>query len=89
MSIFRMIVVFLTALAVMLAVVVLRSETARLHFEVSQRERAGERMLQELRDVELELARMRNPMLIRQQVRRALQEYLQMQSPGERGASTP
>jgi outer membrane biosynthesis protein TonB len=81
-----MIVVLSSGLAVMLVVVVLRTETTRLHFEVSQRERQSEGFRQQLRESELELARLRNPMLIREQVKEALQEYLQLDAPTTRPA---
>lgn len=83
-----MIVVLSGGLAVMLVVVVLRTETTRLHYEVSQRERQTEGLHQQLRESELELARLRNPMLIREQVKAALQEYLQLDAPTTRPAKS-
>lgn len=58
------------ALAVMLTVVVLRAETTRLHFELVRLERRAATLRQELREKELELARLRNPARIRDRVLR-------------------
>ncbi len=84
MTLLRTIVVLSGGLVVMLVVVVLRTETTRLHYEVSQRERQAEGLHQQMRESELELARLRNPMLIREQVKEALQEYMQVEGPTTR-----
>jgi hypothetical protein len=81
MTLFRMIVVLVAGLLVMLCVVILRAETARLHYEISQRERQAEVFRQQLHDAELELARLRNPMLMRRQVKEAVDKYLEETAP--------
>ncbi len=72
-----MLVVLGAALAVLLTVVILRTETSRLHNEIAGLERKIERRGHDLRAVEMELARLRNPMLLRlrvQEVSRQLAE---------------
>jgi len=60
--------VLASTLAVLLAVVVLRAEAARLHYATAQLERRVEALVQELREKDLELARLRNPALIRARI---------------------
>lgn len=52
----------------MLAVVALRAESTRIQFEISQIDHRAEVLLLRLREQEMELARLRNPALIRQRV---------------------
>jgi hypothetical protein len=68
MSLRRVVVILAATLATLLTVVVLRAEVTRLHSELSQLERQAEVLWQELRERELELARLRNPALIRARV---------------------
>lgn len=68
MSIARLTLVLLSALLVMLTVVVLRSERTRLQFEVSKADREAEALRLEVRERELELARLSNPGVIRQRL---------------------
>jgi hypothetical protein len=49
----------------MLVVVVLRAESTRLHNELSNLDHQASLLWQQLREEELELARLRNPALIR------------------------
>lgn len=65
MTLTRTIVTLITALLVMLTVVVLRAETTRLQFESSRFDRDAEILLAQFREQQLELARLRNPVLIR------------------------
>ena len=67
-SIARLTLVLLSALVVMLTVVVLRSERTRLQFEISRDDRDAEALRQEVRERELELARLSNPGVIRQRL---------------------
>jgi hypothetical protein len=67
-SIARLTLVLLSALLVMLSVVVLRSERTRLQFEISQKDRDAEALRLEVRERELELARLSNPGVIRQRL---------------------
>ena len=77
MTLFRTIVVLLGGLVLMLCVVILRAETTRLHYEISQCERRADDCRQRLREAELELARLRNPMMIRQKVEEAVGELME------------
>ena len=67
-SIARLTLVLLSALLVMLTVVVLRSERTRLQFEISETDRDAETLRLEVRERELELARLSNPGVIRQRL---------------------
>lgn len=60
-----LILVLATVLVAMMAVVLLRAETTRVHYELSQLDRQAGVLRQELREKELELARLANPALIR------------------------
>ncbi|MBI5863793.1 MAG: hypothetical protein HZB38_04660 [Planctomycetes bacterium] len=68
MSIQRLVLVLVSTMAVMLTVVVLRSERTRLQFKASEYDRETDSVLQELRERELELARLSNPLLIRERL---------------------
>jgi len=52
-------------LAAMMCVVMLRAETAGLHYELSRFDRRMEILRREIIEMELELERLRNPTLIR------------------------
>jgi hypothetical protein len=67
-SIVRLVLVLLSGLTVMLAVVVLRSERTRLQFQASEADRQAETLRQEVREREIELARLSNPGVIRQRL---------------------
>lgn len=82
MSLRRTVVILGVGLASLLTVVILRAETTRLHSELSQLDRRAVVLWQELRENELELARLRNPALIRARV---AQMRLQ-DSPADRAA---
>ena len=60
-----LILVLVVVLVALLAVVVLRAETTRLHYELSQFDRRAAVLRLELIEKELELERLRNPALIR------------------------
>lgn len=89
MTLFRMIVVLIGALAVLLCVVILRAETTRLHYEISQCERRVEACCQRLREAELELARLRNPMMIRDRVKDAVELLQDQRAATEAAGSRP
>jgi Mg2+/citrate symporter len=74
MTLVRTILVLGLALVIMLAVVLLRAETARLHYDISQREQEARALKQKLRAAEVELARLRNPVLLRARVADVLAE---------------
>jgi hypothetical protein len=74
MTLFRTIVILVGGLLIMLTVVILRAQTTRLHYEISQCERRTDQYRQQLHDGELELARLRNPMMIRQQVKETVSQ---------------
>ncbi len=61
----RTIVILAGAAATMLTVAMLRAETAHLHYVLSQLDRRAGALRQELREKQLELARLRNPAKIR------------------------
>jgi len=71
MTLPRMIAVLVGGLLLLLVVVVLRAETARLHYEISQCERRADGLRQRLIEAELELARLRSPMGMRLRVEQA------------------
>ncbi|MBU0617922.1 MAG: hypothetical protein KKI02_09415 [Planctomycetes bacterium] len=52
-------------LVAMMTIVLLRAETTRLHYELSQLDPRAGVLRQELAEKELELERLRNPALIR------------------------
>jgi hypothetical protein len=60
-----LIVLLAMVLVAMMSVVLLRAETTRLHYELSQLDRRERILRQELAEKELELERLRNPALIR------------------------
>ncbi len=61
MTLTRIIALLVGALAVMLAIIILRSESTHLQYEVSDLERREDVLRQELRHEELALQRLRNP----------------------------
>ncbi len=68
MSLRRTVVILGAGLATLLTVVILRAETTRLQSELSLLDSRAAVLWQELRENELELARLRNPALIRARV---------------------
>lgn len=68
MKLARMICILAAALATLLAVVVLRAESTRLHFELARLDRKASILWQQIREDEVELARLRNPARIRQRL---------------------
>jgi hypothetical protein len=60
-----LILVLVLVLAALMSVVLLRAETTRLHYELSQLDQRAEVLRQELNEKQLELERLRNPALIR------------------------
>lgn len=81
MTLLRTLVLLVGGLLAMLAVVILRAETTRLAYEVSQCEQRAEVCRQQLREAELELARLRNPMVIRDKAQRVVKDMLEAQEP--------
>jgi hypothetical protein len=67
-SVGRVALILAVGLLVMLGVVMLRTETVRVHYEMSVLDQQAVDLWQQLRARELELARLRNPMLIRARV---------------------
>ncbi|MFN0137307.1 MAG: hypothetical protein ACKVS9_14485 [Phycisphaerae bacterium] len=65
MSRLRLVIVLSTSLVVLLSIVILRAETTRINYEISQLESRAEALRLELREKELELARYRDPARIR------------------------
>ena len=61
MNLTRIMGVLATALVIMLAVVVLRAETTRIHYEISELERRDDVLRQELRREKLAWQQARNP----------------------------
>lgn len=77
MTLFRILVVLAGALVLLLTVVILRAETTRLHYEVSGCEREAEALQQQLLEAELELARLRNPVRLRQRMQEAVSRLVE------------
>lgn len=65
MTLLRTIVVLVAGLLVLLAVVVLRTESARLHYRIAATERETRAVHARIRAGEVELARLQNPMILR------------------------
>lgn len=76
MTLFRTILVLLLGLVLMLAVVMLRADTARLHHQVARVERETELIVQQIADREIEAARLRSPMQIWEQLKLAVERTL-------------
>lgn len=74
MTLWRIIIIIGGALLLMLCVVTLRTETTRLHYVISQHEQRVTELRQKLRQAELELAQLKNPLLLRQKVEQALRD---------------
>ncbi len=75
MTLFRIIAVLVGGLLLLLIVVIQRAETTRLHSEIARCERSADELRQQLREAELDLARMRNPTRIRQRVEEAVSQF--------------
>ncbi|MCK4341816.1 MAG: hypothetical protein KAY37_08855 [Phycisphaerae bacterium] len=88
MTLFRMIVILAGGVALLLCVVILRAETTRLHYEISQCELQAEEMRLRLRAAELELARLRNPMVMRKKVAEAVEMYMNKELAPDGGAES-
>lgn len=69
MTLTRMIGLLVGALTLMLLVVVLRAETTRLHYEISELDRREDVLRQELRTEQLALQRAQNPALLLERVK--------------------
>ena len=65
MTLRRLVLVLGAGLVALMSVVLLRADATRLHFLRSELQRDAGILRQELREKELELARLRNPSLIR------------------------
>jgi hypothetical protein len=83
MTLFRMMVVLAGGLVLLLAVVIVRAETTRLHYEVARCERAADELQQQLVEAELELARLRNPTRIKQRMEQAIGHFADEPPPPE------
>ncbi len=75
MTLFRIIAFLVGGLLLLLVVVIQRAETTRLHYEIARCERSADELRQQLREAELELARLRNPRRIRQSMEQALSQF--------------
>jgi cell division protein FtsL len=75
MTLFRMMIVLAGGLVLLLAVVIVRAETTRLHYEVARCERSADELRQQLVEAELELARLRNPTRIKQRMEQAVGHF--------------
>lgn len=65
MTFSRLIITLAAALFTLLTVAVLRAETTRLHYELSDLDYRADVLVLEIREKELELARLRSPARIR------------------------
>lgn len=68
MSIARLILVLVSALSVMLTLVVLRTETVRFRYAIANTERDCELLEQDIREGQLDLARLGNPSALRERL---------------------
>lgn len=68
MSLTRMLILLGGALLVMVAVVLIRAQTAALHYQRSLLDREAEALQTECRERALELTRRKNPALLRERV---------------------
>ena len=82
MSLTRVLALLFGGLLTMLAVVVLRAETTRVHYEITEIERRDDVCRQELRRERLALQRARNPTELLERVRR----LRMMEAPSEGSA---
>jgi UDP-N-acetylenolpyruvoylglucosamine reductase len=89
MFVVRLSLVLAGALAALLSIIALRAETTRMNYEQSQLDQRAELLLQEVREKELELARLRNPALIRQRVEEMLMRRAEPEPGRERPAARP
>jgi len=90
-SLSRIVVVLVCGLLVMLATVLLRVETTRLHYRISLCDQRSEEYRHELRALQLELARLRDPSVIRARIvnLRSPGNEPQQQDKGPREAPAP
>lgn len=65
MTVMRVCALLASTLAVLLCVVIIREVTTQVHYELSQMDAREHALRQQIWERELELARLRNPMLIR------------------------
>lgn len=78
-----MVITLTATLVVLLTVVVLRTETTRLHYELSDLDYRADILTLEIREKELELARLRSPARIRVRA-----EDLRLSGAGPSGVKT-
>lgn len=64
----RVAAILIMALVLLMAVVILRTETTRIHRRIAKLDREAMDYAQQIRESDILLARLRNPMLIRQRV---------------------
>lgn len=74
MPLFRVILLLLGGLVLMLAVVMVRSQTTRLHYEIANCVREADGLRQQILEAEMALARLKNPMRLRQKVEEVVVE---------------
>lgn len=65
MTVTRTIGVLGLSVAILLLVVILRTEAAQVHYDISQIDRELDGLRQQFRENDIEIARLRNPALIR------------------------
>jgi hypothetical protein len=87
MTLTRIIVVLVGALAIMMAVITLRSESTRQQFEISELERREDVLRQEFRREELALQRVRNPAELLERVQKIRLSGPQPPAPQRRRAA--
>ncbi len=83
MTLLRIIAVLVGGLLVLLVVVIQRAETTRLHSEVAQCEHKADELRQQLREAEMELARLRNPSTIWQRMQQSVAQIVDPNAPAE------
>lgn len=83
MTLKRLVIVLGSMMIALLAVVMVRAENRRLHYRLSQQDLRLEALSMQLREKELELARLTSPRTIREQVARIRLQDASAAPPGD------
>jgi hypothetical protein len=81
MTLVRTVLILTGGLVLLLMVVILRADTTRLHYETSRCEQAEDEYRQQLVEADLELARLKNPSRIRQEIEDVVNDFEEEKPP--------